>query len=292
VTATGKDWLAGMRPRTLTTAVSPVAVGSASAGALGSFRPGYALLAFGVALFLQIAANYANDYSDGVRGTDATRVGPERLVASGKARPSTVRAAAIGAFAIGSLLGLVLSVLSGQWILLVAGAAAVLAAWAYTGTSRPYGYAGWGEASVFVFFGLVATLGTMLSQAGSVTSWAVVASIGVGLHAVAMLLINNIRDVDSDHRTGKRTLAVIIGERLARHLFAGCVSLPFVTAVIVAFGHPWTLLTLLLLTPTLVMAAMMVVAWPRGRALGVVFSAESLIGLLYGLLLSLGIALG
>ena len=290
--ATARDWLAGARPRTLTTAVSPVAVGSASAGAEGSFRPGHALLALGIALFLQVAANYANDYSDGVRGTDVTRVGPERLVASGKARPSTVRAAAIGAFALGSLLGLALTILSGQWILLGAGAAALLAAWAYTGTSRPYGYAGWGEASVFVFFGLVATLGTMLSQAGVVTSWAVVAAVGVGLHAVAMLLVNNIRDVDSDRDAGKRTLAVIIGESAARHLFAACVSFPLFLAVVVAFGHPCTLLTLMLLAPTLLMAFLMVTAWPRGRALGPVFATESLIGLLYGLLLALGIAIG
>lgn len=292
MTATARDWVAGARPRTLTTAVSPVVVGSASAGNLGSFRPGLALLALGVALSLQVAVNYANDYSDGVRGTDVKRIGPERLVASGKARPSTVRAAAVGAFAVGSLCGVALTVLSGEWILLVAGAAAILAAWTYTGTSRPYGYAGWGEFSVFVFFGLVATLGTLISQAGTVTFWAIFAAIGVGLHAVAMLLVNNIRDVESDRLAGKRTLAVRIGERPARHLFAGCVTLPLFASTVVAFGHPWTLLTLVLLAPSLLMAALMVVAWPRGTALSAIFSAESFIGLSYGLLLATGIAVG
>ncbi|MBN2177327.1 MAG: 1,4-dihydroxy-2-naphthoate polyprenyltransferase [Demequinaceae bacterium] len=292
MTATVGDWIAGARPRTLTTAIAPVAVGTASAGALGSFRPLYALLALGVALSLQVAVNYANDYSDGVRGTDVDRVGPERLVASGKAGPSAVRAAATMSFVIGSLFGLALTALSGEWILLSIGVAAIVAAWTYTGSSRPYGYAGWGELSVFVFFGLVATLGTMLSQAGQITSWAVVASVGVGLHAVAMLLVNNIRDLKHDSLAGKRTLAVRLGDRLARHLFAACVTLPLMASTIVAFSKPWSLLTLLLLLPSILMATLTVVANPRGRALGAIFAAESILGLCYGLLLALGIALG
>lgn len=288
---TAREWVAGARPRTLTTAVAPVAVGSACAGALDSFRPGLALLALGVALSLQVAVNYANDYSDGVRGTDVNRIGPERLVASGKARPSAVRRAAILAFLVGSLFGLALTVLSGQLILLAVGAAAIVAAWTYTGTSRPYGYLGWGEPSVFVFFGLVATLGTMFSQAGHLTWWAGAASVGVGLHAMAMLLVNNIRDRESDLFTGKRTLAVRLGDRFARHLFAACVTLPFVASSAVAFARPWALLTLLLLLPS-VMMALAVVAGLRGRGLSTVFAGESALGLNYGLLLAAGVALG
>jgi 1,4-dihydroxy-2-naphthoate octaprenyltransferase len=287
---TAREWVAGARPRTLTTAVAPVAVGSACAGSLDSFRPGLALLALGVALSLQVAVNYANDYSDGVRGTDIDRIGPERLVASGKARPSAVRMAAILAFLVGSLFGLALTVLSGQLILLAVGVIAIVAAWTYTGTSRPYGYLGWGEMSVFVFFGLVATLGTMVSQAGTLTWWAGVASVGVGLHAMAMLLVNNIRDRESDLFTGKRTLAVRLGDRFARHLFAACVTLPLVASSAVAFARPWALITLLLLLPS-VMMALAVVAGLRGRGLATVFAGESALGLNYGLFLAIGIAL-
>lgn len=286
-----RDWVAGARPRTLTTAVAPVVVGTACAEALGSFRPGYALLALGVALSLQVAVNYANDYSDGVRGTDASRIGPERLVASGKARPSTVRIAAMLAFLVGSLFGLALTVCSEQWIFLALGAAAILGAWTYTGTSRPYGYSGWGEPSVFVFFGLVATLGTMVSQAGIITWWAISASVGVGLHAVAMLLVNNIRDRESDFHAGKKTLAVRLGDRPARMWFAACVTLPLVASSIVSFAHPWALVTLLLLLPS-VLTALAVIAGLRGRAFAVVFASESALGLAYGLLLAMGIAIG
>ncbi len=135
--ATTRDWIRGARPKTLTTAIAPVAVGSASAYALGSFRPGIALLALGVALALQVAVNFANDYSDGIRGTDANRIGPERLVASGKVAPSRVRAAALAAFVVGSLLGLAMTILSGQWWLLAVGAAAIAAAWSYTEPRAP-----------------------------------------------------------------------------------------------------------------------------------------------------------
>lgn len=286
-----RDWVAGARPRTLTTAISPVVVGSACAAAVDTFRLGYALLALGVALSLQVAANFANDYSDGVRGTDVNRIGPERLVASGKVRPSVVRTAAILAFAVGSLLGLALTVLSGQWWLLAVGSIAILAAWTYTGSARPYGYVGWGEPSVFVFFGLVATLGTMQAQANRVTWWAVAAAIGVGLHAVAMLLINNIRDRESDALVGKRTLAVRLGDGRARLLFAFCVILPIVASSAVAFAHPWALLTLLVLLPS-ALIAVTVIAGMRGRSLAAIFAAESALGLGYGLLLATGIALG
>lgn len=288
--ATMGDWIAGARPRTLTTALSPVAVGSACAMAVSAFRPGYALLALGIALALQVAANFANDYSDGVRGTDVNRIGPERLVASGKARPSAVRLAAIATFAVGSVLGIWLTVLSGQWWLLAVGGAAIVAAWTYTGSKNPYGYVGWGEFSVFVFFGLVATLGTMVTQAGRITWWAVVAATGVGLHSVAMLLVNNIRDRESDFLVGKRTLAVRLGEGRVRFLFGTCVTVPMVAGSVVAFERPWALLTLLLLLPS-VLVALAVIAGVRGRSMRAVFAGESALGLGYGLLLALGIAL-
>lgn len=288
--ATTRDWVAGARPRTLTTALSPVAVGTAAAASLGSFRLGLALLALGVALSLQVAVNFANDYSDGVRGTDANRIGPDRLVASGKARPSSVRRAAVVAFAVGSLLGLALTVLSGQWWLLAVGAAAIVSAWTYTGSARPYGYLGWGEPSVFVFFGLVATLGTLVTQAHLVPWWAVAAATGVGLHAVAMLVVNNLRDLDTDAMAGKKTLAVRVGDRRTRAIFAATLTAPIIAGVLVATERPWALLTLFLLLPTAIIAVA-VVAGARGRGLGTIFAGVSAVGLAYGALLSIGIAL-
>ncbi len=289
--ATMRDWARGARPKTLASAIAPVAVGSASAGALSEFRPGIAALALGVALALQVAVNFANDYSDGVRGTDANRVGPERLVASGKAAPSRVRAAALAAFSVGSLLGLAMTLISREWWLLAVGAAAILAAWTYTGSSRPYGYRGWGEASVFIFFGLVATLGTMAAQAGRVTWWAIAAATGVGLYSVAMLLVNNIRDLASDRLTGKHTLAVRLGDAAARRLFAASVTLPLVASGVIALARPWALLTLVLAAPAVMLAAAMR-AGLAGRPMTVAFAATSAIGLAYGVLLALGIAFG
>jgi len=288
--ATTRDWVRGARPKTLASAIAPVAVGSASAGAVGAFRPGIAALAFGVALALQVAVNFANDYSDGVRGTDADRVGPERLVASGKVAPSRVRAAAVMAFAAGSLLGLGMTIMSREWWLLAVGAAAILAAWTYTGSARPYGYRGWGEVSVFVFFGLVATLGTMAAQAGRVTWWAVAAAAGVGLYSVSMLLVNNIRDLASDRLTGKRTLAVRLGDSAARRLFAATVVLPLFAGGAVALARPWALITLVLAAPAVVLAVAMR-AGLAGRPMTAAFAATSAIGLAYGLLLALGIAI-
>jgi 1,4-dihydroxy-2-naphthoate octaprenyltransferase len=291
VPATTRDWIRGARPKTLTTAIAPVAVGTASANAVGSARWGVAALALGVALALQVAVNFANDYSDGVRGTDANRVGPERLVASGKVPPRRVRLAALLAFVVGSLLGLAMTLISGQWWLLAVGAAAIVAAWTYTGTSRPYGYTGWGEVSVFVFFGLVATLGTMAAQAGGVTWWGVVAATGVGLYSVAMLLVNNIRDLETDALSGKRTLAVRLGSVRSRALFALMVTLPLVASCAVAIARPWALVTGVLILPAVVLALAVTVGL-RGRPMSVVFAGTSAIGLAYGVLLALGIAWG
>lgn len=288
---TARDWIDGARPRTLWTSVSPVAVGSASAAALESFRPLPAALALVVGLALQIASNYANDYADGVRGTDVNRLGPSRLVASGRARPSLVKRAAFLASGIGALAGIALCAVSSQWWLLAVGALAIPAAWAYTATANPYGYRGWGEVVVWVFFGPVALLGTMFTQAGAITWWAVVASAAVGLYAVALLMVNNIRDVEGDLLAGKRTLAVRLGERRTRRLFAAVVLAPIVGAVLVAFAAPWALLATLATLPS-VLIALTVWLGASGPALKPVFLGISGIGMGYGVLLAIGIALG
>lgn len=291
MTTTARDWVAGARPRTLSTAVAPVAVGTGAAVALDAANLLLALLALGVALALQVAVNYANDYSDGVRGTDANRIGPERLTASGKARPSSVKRAAYAAFAVAALLGLALTWLSGQWWLVAAGVVAIAAAWGYTGTSRPYGYAGWGEVGVFVFFGLLATLGTLVAQAGAVTWWAVVAAAAVGLHACALLVVNNLRDVATDAATGKRTLAVRLGEVRTRRLLALCILLPFALALAISVEIPWVLVTMLLALPAALLALGGLV-----RRLGVpgpvMFKGVSGLALVFGLLLAFALALG
>lgn len=291
-------WIAGARPRTLWTAVSAVAVGSASASAVDAFDWRNAALALGVALALQIASNYANDYSDGVRGTDVDRVGPDRLVATGRATPSAVKAAAFICFGVGAIFGLALVAASGIYWLLIVGVFAMWAAWYYTGSSRPYGYSGWGEVAVFIFFGPVAVLGTMLTQAHTITWWAVVASVGVGLYAVAMLLVNNIRDLNTDAVAGKRTLAVKLGSFRARQLFAATTMLPVMLAVVVAFVHPWALLATVVALPSLYFAVALRIQGAMQDKLGVeaksmakIFGGLSAVGLIYGLLLAVGIAL-
>ncbi|WP_084101553.1 1,4-dihydroxy-2-naphthoate polyprenyltransferase [Demequina sp. NBRC 110051] len=287
---TTQDWVAGARPRTLWTAISPVAVGTGAAVLLDEFRLIPALLALAVGLAMQIAVNYANDYSDGVRGTDIDRVGPDRLVATGRATPTAVRNAAFLSFGVAAIAGLALVVLTETWWLLAVGAVAIVAAWGYTGTSRPYGYSGWGEAMAFLFFGPVATLGTLYTQAGTITWWAVVASIGVGLYSVALMLVNNIRDIATDTIAGKRTLPVRIGEARARRLFMSVVMLPVLCSVIVAFVHPWVLISTVVALPSLLVAfGMRVGAEKIGMPL--IFKALSGIGLAYGLLFALGLIL-
>ena len=287
---TSRDWVLGARPRTLWTSAAPVAVGSAAAAQVGSFHLGAALLALGVALALQIASNYANDYADGIRGTDVNRIGPTRLVASGKARPSAVKRAAVIASAIGVLFGVALIAVSGQWWLVPVGAVAVVAAWAYTATSRPFGYHGWGEAVVFAFFGPIAVLGTMLTQAGSVTWWAAVASVGVGLYAVSLLMVNNLRDREGDAIAGKKTLAVRLGDRRTRQLFAAVMLLPIAAAVVVSFPLPWALAATLTALPAAI-AAFAVIAGASGLALAPIFKGLGGIGVLYAALLAAGIAI-
>jgi 1,4-dihydroxy-2-naphthoate polyprenyltransferase len=240
-------WVRGARPRTLVAAVCPVLVGTAAAAAEGPLVAWRAPVALVVALALQVGVNYANDYSDGVRGTDTpARVGPTRLVAAGLAAPAAVRRAAAVAFAVAALAGLALAV-AVDLRLLLAGAAAIAAAVLYTGGPRPYGYAGFGELAVLVFFGVLATCGSAYVQLERVPAAALAASVPVGLGAVAILLANNVRDVDGDRAAGKRTLAVRLGRARARDLFAAVVAGVFLAAALLGLARPPALLALVAL---------------------------------------------
>jgi 1,4-dihydroxy-2-naphthoate polyprenyltransferase len=239
-----KTWIAGARPRTLPAAIAPVAVGTGVAWP--DLHVGHALLALVVALTLQVGVNYANDYSDGIRGTDQERVGPLRLVASGTKAAVAVKRAALGAFACAAIAGLVLSARTSWWLIAV-GAAAIISAWRYTGGDSPYGYRGLGEVFVFIFFGPVAVVGTTFVQTGRMPLLAWAASIPVGLLICAVLVINNLRDRQTDSVSGKRTLAVRLGDRLTRALFIFMLLAPFVAALTLMLTRPWVALTLLAL---------------------------------------------
>lgn len=285
-------WVAGARPRTLPAAVVPVAVGTACAvgevdGGLVWWRAAAAMV---VALALQVATNYANDYSDGVRGTDAddTRVGPVRLVGQGLAPPGAVKRAAAAAFATAGLVGAALALAVGPELFVV-GAAAIAAGWFYTGGPRPYGYAGMGEVFVFVFFGVVATVGSTYVQTGTVTGLSLAASVPVGLLATALLVVNNLRDIPGDTQVGKRTLAVRLGDRRTRHLYVLLVALPFALVPVVAgLGQrPVGALALgaILLARAPVLA---VLEGARGAALVSVLGATGKVQLVFGVLLTVG----
>ena len=293
--ATPAQWIAGARPRTLPAAAAPVLVGTGAAAQAVTWdspgpRAGYALLALGVALALQVGVNYANDYSDGVRGTDGDRVGPLRLTGSGLVRPARVRSAAFAAFGVGAVLGVVLAIATGHLWLLVVGAVAIAAAWYYTGGKKPYGYRGFGEVGVFVFFGLVAVLGSTYVQLDRITWPAVAGAVGVGLLACALLMVNNLRDIPTDAVAGKRTIAVRIGERRARQAYVAMITAPFVLAAACAIVAPWSLLALLLLLPV-VLLSIAVLAGARGIALVPVLAGTAMLELGYGVLLGLGLAL-
>jgi 1,4-dihydroxy-2-naphthoate octaprenyltransferase len=287
--ATARNWLAGARPRTLPAAIVPVAVGTGVAIGYGRFSAWRAALALLVALALQIGVNYANDYSDGIRGTDEVRVGPVRLVASKLARPKQVLAAALGSFAIAGAAGLVLAAVTSWWLLLV-GLAAVAAAWFYTGGSRPYGYRALGEVSVFVFFGLVAVAGTAYVQMRSLAWLPLAAAIPIGLLACALLVINNLRDIPTDSETGKRTLAVLLGDRHTRALYVGCIVLPFCVAVALAPAKPWSLLALAAV-PFALPPVRGVIGGSTGRGLIVALGQTGRLQLAFGVLLTLGLAI-
>jgi 1,4-dihydroxy-2-naphthoate polyprenyltransferase len=248
------QWVEGARPRTLPNSIAPVLAGWGAAAALGSAHWARALLALVVALALQVGVNYANDYSDGIRGADAARVGPMRLVGSGAAAPRTVCAAALVSFMIASIAGLVLVTLGRQWWLLALGAACLIGAWCYTGGPRPYGYAGLGELAVFIFFGLVAVLGTQYVVGGQISATGGLVSVAVGAMSAAVLVANNLRDIPTDALATKRTLAVRLGDRRTRTLYTVLVAVPFVVTLGLAITR-WTtlagLLALVLAVPAL-----------------------------------------
>jgi 1,4-dihydroxy-2-naphthoate polyprenyltransferase len=242
--ATTAEWVQGARPRTLPAAISPVVAGTGLAIAADSFVWWKALLALVVALALQVAVNYANDYSDGVRGTDAVRVGPLRLVGSGVAAPAQVKNAAYASFAVAAVAGLALAATTTWWLVAV-GAICIVAAWFYTGGSKPYGYRALGEVSVFVFFGLVAVLGTVYVQTEDIDTSAVWAGCGIGSLACAILVANNLRDIPTDRETGKRTLAVVMGDSGSRDLFSSLHGVAFAFLVLIAKDlTPWALVGL------------------------------------------------
>ena len=231
-------WIKGARPRTLPAAITPVFVATALAGS--EINMPRALLALMVSLSLQVGVNYANDYSDGIRGTDTDRVGPIRIVASGLAAARAVKFAAYCAFFVAGVAGFTLAAMTSWWLLLV-GASAISAAWYYTGGGSPYGYMGFGEISVFIFFGLVATIGTFYVQSEHITLKSFIVSVPLGALSCSLLAINNIRDRARDEVVGKRTLAVRLGENCSRRFYAGLLIL---THVVVLFVSPWAVITL------------------------------------------------
>jgi len=285
-----RDWAAGARPRTLPAAIVPVAVGSGVAAGYHEFVAWRAALALIVALALQVGVNYANDYSDGIRGTDEQRVGPVRLVASGLAAPRRVLTAAFTSFLVAGLAGLVLAAVVSWWLLLL-GATAIAAAWFYTGGSRPYGYRALGEVSVFAFFGVGAVVGTAYVEMGRLTWLAAAAAIPVGLLACALLVINNLRDIPTDEVTGKRTLAVVLGDRLTRVLYAACVCVPFAVAVAMAPTAPLTLLTLAAAPLATSPVRQVLGSATTGRGLVAVLGQTGRLQLAFGLLLTIGLAI-
>ena len=241
------DWVTGARVRTLPLAFSPVILGSAIAGSIDRFDPLIALLALLVAVFLQLGVNYSNDYSDGVRGTDDFRVGPPRLTGSGTVEAKKVLRVAFGFFALAALSGLVIVVITSQWWLLLVGVLAILAAWYYTGGKDPYGYAGLGELSVFIFFGPVATLGTSYAQTLVFQADALIAGVGLGSLAAAVLVTNNIRDLETDKQAGKRTLAVFMGSKASKSLYLVLIWLPMIITLPYVLAYPAAVLSWLVM---------------------------------------------
>jgi 1,4-dihydroxy-2-naphthoate polyprenyltransferase len=287
--ATPAQWVAGARPRTLPAALAPVLVGTGTAVALHGFRAGPAVLALVVALALQVAVNYANDYSDGKRGTDTDRVGPMRLVGSGAATPRQVLVAAVLAFAVAAVAGLGLAALSSWWLVAV-GAVCIAAAWTYTGGPLPYGYRALGEIFVFVFFGPVAVVGTTYVQTRTLPGLAFAASVPVGLLIVAILVVNNLRDIEGDALVGKRTLAVLLGDRGTRVLFTGLIVVAFAVVVVIGITRPWALVSLLAV-PVAAAPTRTVLSRGRGPALIGALAGTGVLTLATGVLLGAGLAL-
>lgn len=283
-------WLLGARPRTLPAAIVPVVVGAAVCIGIGDARWWRAILALLVSLLLQIGVNYSNDYSDGVRGTDEVRVGPIRLVASGLAAPKAVKRAAFLTFGFAAVLGLVLALVTSLFVIPV-GLAALLSGWFYTGGKNPYGYIGLGEFFVFVFFGLVATVGTTYVIVERIPAMAWLQGVAVGLLACALLVINNLRDIPTDRMVGKRTLAVRLGDQRTRVLYQFMVIGGISCGVIAAVSNPWSLLLMLCFIPAL--APLHVVRGGAvGRELIAVLGATGKVQTLFGLITLIAFIVG
>lgn len=278
-------WIIGARPRTLPAAIAPVAVATALAG--NEAAPVAALLALFVSLALQVGVNFANDYSDGIRGTDSERVGPVRLTASGLASAQAVKGAAFISFALAAVAGLALAAMTSWWLIAV-GAAAILAAWGYTGGKNPYGYIGLGELFVFIFFGLVATVGSYFVQVERITLDSILISIPMGTFSCALLAINNIRDRALDAPAGKKTLAVRLGDRKARYLFAVLISLGYLATL--ALLEPWVLITLFS-APMAIALTRGVLGDVQGRELIPYLAKTGKLQLQFSILLSLALLL-
>jgi 1,4-dihydroxy-2-naphthoate octaprenyltransferase len=284
-------WVEGARLRTLPLAIAPVAIGAGAADAMQRFDLLLTALALGVALFLQIGVNFANDYSDGIRGTDDKRVGPLRLTGSKSVKPESVKTAAMFFFILAAASGFEIVVTTGQWWLIAVGLLSIIAAWFYTGGKNPYGYAGFGEIAVFVFFGLVATIGTAYIQIGFVDLNSVLGGIAAGSFAAAVLMVNNIRDLETDKVSSKKTLAVRMGAKWAKRLFIFMIWFPFVVLVYFSLLYPISLLAfaaIFLVAP----ATLIVLTAKSAKELVLVLKLTSFASLTYALLLTLGLVVG
>jgi 1,4-dihydroxy-2-naphthoate octaprenyltransferase len=292
-------WIAGARPRTLPAAVVPVLVGTAAAAGMDGIATGLKgvvvwrfVAALVVSLALQIGVNYANDYSDGVRGTDDVRVGPMRLVASGAKPAGAVKRAAFLSFGVAAVAGLALAAATSWWLIVV-GLASIAAAWFYTGGSRPYGYAGFGELFVFVFFGVVATTGSAFVQIVRITPLTLAVSVPVGMLAVALLVVNNLRDIPGDTESGKRTLAVRLGDKRTRILYTALMFLPFVVTPFIAglSGRPLAAASLFIVV-FVNKPVLQVLQGAKGPALIPVLGATGRVQLFFGIVFAAGLFVG
>jgi len=280
---TREEWIAGARPKTLAAAIAPVLVGTAFAGYNANALNFFLALIVGVGL--QVGVNYANDYSDGIKGTDKDRVGPMRLVGSGVASPEAVKRAAVIAIGVAAIAGVILAARS-SWILIGVGALAIVAAWTYTGGPKPYGYFALGEVSVFIFFGLVATLGTYYAHVGSLSLEVILASFAMGSLACAILVLNNLRDLEKDKAAGKITLAVKIGDSQTRRFYQGLIFTPLLIALALVPTSFYFLLAFLAL-PQILKVAASVRTGASGSALIELLERTGKIQIIYSLAISL-----
>ncbi|MBZ8177652.1 1,4-dihydroxy-2-naphthoate polyprenyltransferase [Corynebacterium sp. 3HC-13] len=288
---TFSHWLAGARPRTWLNAFAPVIAGSAAAGWTGGFSWWRAILALIVAWALVAGVNFANDYSDGIRGTDTDRSGPLRLTASGAVPPATVERAAFGCFLVAAAAGITLSLVSSPWLILL-GTVCIFGAWFYTGGKHPYGYHGLGEVAVFLFFGLVAVLGTQFTQAHQVSLAGLFLAIGVGSISSAVNLANNLRDIPTDSQSGKTTLAVILGDQRTRKVLAILVFVPLLMSVFLCVSTTWWTLLGVVYLPFAIQALAPVRHGKTGKDLIPLIGTVGRAMLIWSLANSLGLYLG